>query len=703
MEIVKIVSKELDISELKIINVIKLLDGGATIPFIARYRKEATGNLDEVQLINIRDRNSYWDEFQKRMITILQTIKEQGKLTAQLQEKIKNIKSLSALEDLYLPYKPKRKTKGQIAIEKGLKPLAIYIQKESNDDNIIFRAQTYIKADIQSEEQALDGAVNILAEWISEDSWVRDNLRSQFDRHAEIVGTVKRGKKESGDKYKDYFKFRETIKHIAAHRVLALLRGEKEGVLNIKIEVDEEKAVNNIERVVLRKYSNNSYVLKAIDEAYDRILLPNFDSEFKKVLKEKADIESIKVFAENLKQLLLQSPLGSKNILAIDPGFRSGCKVVVLDKNSSFVYNTTIYPHPPQNKLYEAEEILKKLVNKYQSEAIAVGDGTAGLETEKLCRRIFKDTDIQVFSVNEAGASIYSASEIAREEFPDLDLTVRGAISIGRRLIDPLQELVKIDAKSIGVGQYQHDVNQTLLKKKLIEVVEHSVNHVGVELNTASFPILSYVSGLGPTIAKSIVKYRDENGDFTNRKQLLKVPKLGKKTYEQAAGFLRIETGDNPLDNTIIHPETYPIVKEIANASKVKIEELLVQKAKIDNEAIKELKDRYDHFTLSFILSELQKPTRDPREALKMPEYNDISSIENLYPQMILSGKINNITKFGAFVDIGIKESGLVHISQISNTFIKDIQSVVRLGQQVKVKVLEVDIARKRIQLSMKI
>jgi uncharacterized protein len=486
-----------------------------------------------------------------------------------------------------------------------------------------------------------------------------------------------------------------------AHRILALFRAEKEGIINFSIDVDEERAIENIQHKIKRNYASNKYVNKAVAEAYKRILQPNFESELKKTLKEKADEDSIAVFAENLKQLLLQSPLGAKNILAIDPGFRTGCKLAVLNRNGDFMENTTIFPHPPQNKIEATKKTILHLVDKNKIAAIAVGNGTAGLETEKLCRDLFKATSVEVFSVNEAGASIYSASEIARDEFPDLDLTVRGAISIGRRLIDPLAELVKIDAKSIGVGQYQHDVNQPLLKQKLNEVVASCVNHVGVELNTASYPILAHVSGLGTTLAKNIVAYREDHGNFLERKQLLKVPKMGKKTYEQSAGFLRIEEGKNPLDNTIIHPETYQVVAQLLKLNNSKIEDVIAKDA-INTETIKALKEKYDAYTIDFIVKELQKPTIDPRQPLEEAAYNSIDSIEDLQVGMQLTGTINNITNFGAFVNIGIKESGLVHISEISNTFVSNVQDVVRLNQQVDVKVLSVDLSRKRVQLSMK-
>jgi uncharacterized protein len=527
-------------------------------------------------------------------------------------------------------------------------------------------------------------------------------LRDQFQRYAVATGKVKKGKKEEGEKYADYFEFSEGIKKMASHRILALFRAENEGIINFSILVDEERALENIQRLCDRSYATNSYVNKAISEAYKRILQPNFESEIKKELKERADKESIEVFSENLKQLLLQAPLGAANVLAIDPGFRSGCKVAVLNANGDFLVNETIYPHPPINKKREAEEILGRLSEKYAIEAIAIGNGTAGMETELFCRKLFKGSDIRIFSVNEAGASIYSASEIAREEFAELDLTVRGAISIGRRLMDPLAELVKIDAKSIGVGQYQHDVNQVLLKQKLDEVVMHCVNHVGVEVNTASYPILAYVSGLGPSIAKNIVKYREENGSFKERKQLLKVPKMGAKTYEQAAGFLRIENGINPLDNTIIHPESYSIALALAKNNKTSIEAILEHKEKIDPESVQSLKKDNSPYTVDFIVKELEKPTRDPRASLYEMKSNEVTSINDLHEGMILNGTINNITNFGAFVNIGLKESGLVHVSEISTSYVSDIQKAIKLNQQVRVKVISVDMDRKRIQLSMK-
>lgn len=703
MQIIQILSQELNISEKSIQKTLDLLNDGATVPFIARYRKEATGNLDEVQLINIRDRNNYWTEFEKRKTSILKSIDEQGLLTAQLKEKIETCKDLNELEDLYLPYKPKKQTKGQKAIKAGLKPLAILIQQERFDVKIEQEIPRFVKGEIKSEKDAIAGAINILAEWISENERVRERIRDQFHRFAQVSSKVKRGKDEEGAKYKDYFDYSERFERVAAHRALAILRAEKEGILNLSIEVDQDRAIENIERIVGRNYAENSYSHKAFEEAYKRLLQPQFESELKKEIKEKSDEESIRVFAENLKQLLLQSPLGGKRTLAIDPGYRTGCKVVVMNENGDYKENRTIFPHPPQKQTKEALGILNTLIQAHKIEAIAVGNGTAGLETEKLCRQHFKREGLQIFSVNESGASIYSASEIAREEFPQLDVTVRGAISIGRRLMDPLAELVKIDPKSIGVGQYQHDVNQPLLKQKLDEVVELCVNHVGVELNTASYPILSHVSGLGPALAKNIVAYREEIGGFSTRKDLLKVPKMGQKTYEQAAGFLRIEKGKNPLDNTIIHPESYALVKEIADLHKTSVGAILAKEVQLDPSKNREvLIEKYGAFTVDFVYQELTKPTRDPRKPLKESRYNDIASIEELIPGMLLNGTVNNITNFGAFVDIGLKESGLVHISELADEYVSDVTAFVQLNQQVKVKVKSVDLERKRIGLSMK-
>lgn len=702
MEIVHQIAKELQLKEERIEKVLQLLNEGATVPFMARYRKEMTGNMDEVQLIGIKDRHHYWTEFLKRRETILKSIEEQGLLTDELAARISRAASMTELEDIYLPFRPKKQTKGQKAIKQGLKPLALLIQREDFDFKIDNQAGDFVRGEIKSDKEAIAGAINILAEWVGEDEKVRERIRDQFQRFATVSAVVKKGKDEEGIKYKDYFRYSERYERVAAHRALAIFRAEKEGILNVSIDVDQDRAIENIRRTVGRRYGDNSYVGKVFQEAYKRLLQPSFESEFKKNLKDHADTESIRVFAENLKQLLLQSPLGGKRVLAIDPGYRTGCKLVVLNENGVYQENRTIFPHPPQKNINEATAVLRNLVQAHKIEAIAVGNGTAGLETEKLCRKIFSGGSVQIFSVNEAGASIYSASEIAREEFPKLDVTVRGAISIGRRLMDPLAELVKIDPKSIGVGQYQHDVNQPLLKNKLDEVVEHCVNHVGVELNTASYPILVHVSGLGEVLARNIVDYREANGGFKERKELLNVPKMGKKTFEQAAGFLRIENGINPLDNTIIHPESYGLVKELAKKHGTTVETILNKEVLPDPNKFSELKTEENEYTLDLILRELEKPTRDPRKPLKESRYNEIGSIEDLKSGMILNGTVNNITNFGAFVDIGIKESGLVHVSQLAEGFVSDVLEVVQLNQQVRVKVLSVDMERKRIQLSMK-
>ena len=695
-------SAELNISETAVKTVLNLFSEGATVPFIARYRKEMTGNLDEVQLLDIKNRNQFWIDFEKRKLSIIASIKEQGKFTDEIKNRIENSNSLVELEDIYAPYKQKRLTKGQKAIKNGLKGLALLIKQEEFDFKIDGEVKRYVKGEVKSEKEAIDGAISILAEWVSDDLKLKTRIRDQFERYAILHSTIKKGKDEEAAKYKDYFKFSERIERIASHRALAIMRAEKEGFLKVSIDVDTDRAFENIDRAVGRFYAENSYREKVYKEAYKRVLQPAFESEIKKLVKEKSDTDSINVFAENLRQLLLQSPLGSKPMLAIDPGYRTGCKVAVLSASGEYLENRTIFPHPPQKKSSEAAQVLRNLAESHKVTAIAVGNGTAGLETEKLCRNVFKGGDVQVFSVNEAGASIYSASTIAREEFPQLDITVRGAISIGRRLMDPMAELVKIDPKSIGVGQYQHDVNQVQLKNKLDEIVEHCVNHVGVEINTASYPILAHVSGLSENLAKNIVNYREEIGGFTERSQLLKVPKMGKKTFEQAAGFLRIENGNNPLDNTIIHPESYKIVKEIAKELKIDQSNLIGQQLPVDDAKINLFREKYGEFTIDQIITELEKPTRDPRKPLKASRFNDIECLEDLIPGMELNGTINNITNFGAFVDVGIKESGLVHISELANEFVSDVQAYVVLNQQVKVKVLSVDKERRRLQLSMK-
>jgi len=701
MEIHNQLAKILQLKPNQIAATLRLFNDGCTIPFIARYRKNQTGGLDEVQIASIKEQNEKILEFNKRKEFILKSIQESGKLTEQISDKISQAESLAQLEDIYLPFKPQKLSKGQKAIRAGLKPLALLMKQAEFDFEVEQQIDNFVRGEIKSKKEAIDGAINILAEWISQNEYLRDRVRGQFERHARLSAKIKRGKDQEAQNYKDYFDFNQKLEHLAAHRTLAVLRGEKEGFLNVKIEVDEQKAIENIERVVGRQYKENSFREKVFKETYKRILQPTFESEFKKVIKEQADADSVLVFAKNLRQLLLESPLGSKRILAIDPGFITGCKIAVLDENGTFKETRTIYPHPPQKKQKEAVQLIKNLVESHKVEALAVGNGTAGIETEKMCRSIRFNHEVAIFSVNEAGASIYSASDIARTEFPNLDVTVRGAISIGRRLSDPLAELVKIDPKSIGVGQYQHDVNQTLLKSKLTEVVESCVNHVGVDVNTASYPILSYISGLGEALAKNIVSYRNENGPFNNRKELLKVPKMGAKTYEQAAGFLRIAEGDQPLDNTIIHPESYQLVKDVASKLNKKTADLIGLDLEIPEATVIELIEKYDDFTVELVLKELQKPTRDPRKSKKESGHNQLRSIADVEVGMTLNGKVNNITNFGAFVSLGIKESGLIHITDVAEGYVRDIHEHLHIHQEVQVKVKSVDIDRKRIGLSL--
>lgn len=701
MEITQQLSKTLNLTDQQVTVTLQLLNDGCTIPFISRYRKNQTKGLDEVQVAAVKEGAEKLQEFLKRKEFIQKSITENSQMTEEIQSKIEKATELSQLEDIYLPFKPKKLSKGQKAIRQGLKPLALLLKQAEFDYEIDQQIESFVKGEVKSKKEAIDGAINILSEWIAHNEYVRERIRGQFERHAKLQSKVKRGKDADAQNYKDYFSFEQRLEYLAAHRTLAVLRGEKEGFLNVKIDVDLEKAIQNIERIVGRQYKDNSYKNQIFKEAYKRLLQPSFESEFKKVIKDKADEDSILVFAKNLRQLLLQSPLGGKRILAIDPGFKTGCKVVVLDENGSYKENRVIYPHPPQRKAQEAAQLLKNLVESYKVEAIAIGNGTAGIETEKFCRNLKFKFEVLIFSVNEAGASIYSASSIAREEFPNLDVTVRGAISIGRRLSDPLAELVKIEPKSIGVGQYQHDVNQVALKSKLTEVVESCVNHVGVDVNTASYPILSYISGMGGVLASNVVQYRNEHGPFKNRKELLKVPKMGAKTFEQAAGFLRVSDGTNPLDNTIIHPESYPLAKEIAKSLDSSIEGLIGQSIHLTDNQLGRLKEKYDEYTLDFVLSELQKPTRDPREPRKKSGFNDIRSISDIEVGMKLNGAVNNITNFGAFVSLGIKESGLIHITDVAEGYINDIHEYLHINQQVEVVVKSVDVERKRIGLKL--
>lgn len=698
-----LVQKKLGLSFKSVSATIKLLEDGATIPFIARYRKEMTGSLDEVGIGDIKKAYEDFLALAKRKEFIIKTIKEQGSLTPDLVKKIENCWDDVLVEDYYLPFKKKIKTKGTIAKEKGLEPLAKFIF-ELKPGKIFNEAAKFINDKVKSIEDALEGARYIVAEWISDAPESRDTIRKTFQNTARIRSKVVKKKIKEAEKYTDYFDFSEALKKCPSHRVLAMNRGESEGFLRVKIEVDDETALYHLKRLWLRGYNDAADHLKmGIQDAYKRLLFPSIESEFRKKAKELADEEAINVFSSNLKQLLLASPLGTKKVLALDPGFRTGCKLVVLSKQSDLLEHTAIYPHPPQNKVQESLDIIKKYCDKHDIEAIAVGNGTAGKETMNLLKAFSKERGIELYLVNESGASIYSASKIAREEFPDHDITVRGAVSIGRRLMDPLAELVKIDPKAIGVGQYQHDVNQPNLKKSLEQVVETCVNQVGVNLNTSSQHLLSHVSGLGPTLSSNIVKYRSDNGSFPTRKALLKVPRMGAKAFEQAAGFLRIRESKNPLDNTGIHPESYSIVNKMAKSIKATVADLMGNKTLLQSISLQQfVDDKVGLPTLTDIIRELEKPGLDPRGSAKTINFDDrLNTIEDLKEGMTLTGVVNNITKFGAFVDIGIKESGLVHISKIVNRFIKSPEEVLSLQQEVRVKVMTVDIDRKRISLSM--
>ncbi|MFD0976432.1 Tex family protein [Salinimicrobium gaetbulicola] len=687
-------------------NTLKLIDEGGTIPFIARYRKEMTGNLDELQIEKISRLKDEFDELEKRRKSILKLIEEEGALTPELEQKIKEAMELSRLEDLYLPYKKTRKTRADVAKELGLEPLARILMAQ-NSPNISKVAERYVGSKVTSVEEAISGAKDIAAEWINEHQLVRSKLRRLFQLKGIITSKVikKKSEVDEAQKYKSYFDWDEGIRNIASHRLMAIMRAHKEGFVRLKVDVDKEKAFDLTSGIILKDQQNSCtpFVQEAIEDSLKRLLLPALSNEALSEAKEKADEEAIRVFAENLRQLLMAPPLGGKRILAIDPGFKSGCKVVCLDDHGDLKHNETIYPHPPQREQAIASKKIKSLVNAYNIEAIAIGNGTASRETEFFVKKIPFDRDVQVFVVNEAGASVYSASKIARAEFPNFDVTVRGAVSIGRRLADPLAELVKIDPKSIGVGQYQHDVDQVKMKKELDRVVESCVNKIGVNVNTASGALLSYVSGVGPSLAENIIAYRSEAGGIGSRDELLKVPRLGAKAFEQAAGFLRISDPKNPLDNSSVHPESYKVVEKMARDLGVKVKELIGNKDllnRIDPENY--ISEQTGIFTLKDIISELEKPGVDPRKSAKVFEFDpNVKTIADLRSGMKLPGIVNNITNFGCFVDIGIKESGLVHISKLANEFISDVNSVVKLHQHVQVTVLEVDESRKRVQLSM--
>jgi len=680
--------------------VLSLFEEGATIPFIARYRKDKTGNLDEVQIQQIQEQHKFLKEFTERKTFIEKTITEQGKMTDVLQQKLDAATTFNELEDIYLPYKPKRKTKAQTAKENGLEPLAIKLL-EQKDFDVLAEAATFINEKVKTVDEALQGARDIIAEQVNENANIRARLRKFFEERALVKSSVMKDKETEGVKFKDYFDFSEPVHKIPSHRILAILRGFTEGILKMSIEPEEELAIELIEEDLVKGMNDaTSQLKKAIKEAYKRLLQPSLETEFRSQLKQKGDEEAITVFAENLRQLLLSSPLGSKRILAIDPGYRTGCKIVCLDEKGELQTTDLIYIHEP-GKIFSSEQTIRHLVNAFKTETIAIGDGTAGRETEQFIKKL--NLGLPIFLVNEDGASVYSASEVAREEFPDKDVTVRGAVSIGRRLMDPLAELVKIDPKSIGVGQYQHDVNQIRLKERLDQTVVSCVNQVGVNLNTASKHLLSYVSGINSGIAENIVKYRNEIGRFKNRKQLLKVTRLGDKAFEQCAGFLRINDGENALDKSSVHPEAYAVVEQMASDLNVKVEELIGNETIIKQITPKKyVSEQIGELTINDILKELLKPGLDPRSEIQSFEYANIFSIEEVSPGMVVPGIVTNLTRFGAFIDIGVKQDGLVHVSEISHEYITDPAEKLKLNDKVQVKVVEVDIARKRIALSIK-
>lgn len=702
---VTLIAQALQAGVRQIEQTLALLDGGATIPFISRYRKEATGGMDEVQVEEIKDRYERLQETSKRKSTILSSIEEQGKLTDDLRNRIENSWDATELEDIYLPYKPRRRTRAEIARQQGLEPLARILLAQ-NEPFPSQRATRFIKGEIADEESALKGACDIIAEWVSENEQSRQAVRAQFARDAIITSKVVKGKESEGDKYRDYFDWSEPLRKCSSHRLLAIRRGESEGFLKVSISpADDERCTDRLLRQYIKgKNESSHWVEQSVKDSYKRLIKPSIETEFAALSKEKADTEAIRIFAENLRQLLLAPPLGQKRVLGIDPGFRTGCKIVCLDAQGNLLHNETIYPHPPQQDKSGAARKIVHLVEAYKIEAIAIGNGTASRETESFITQLRFDRKVQVFVVSENGASIYSASKIARDEFPDKDVTVRGAVSIARRLIDPLAELVKIEPRSIGVGQYQHDVDQGKLKKSLDQTVENCVNAVGVNVNTASRHLLTYISGLGPQLAQNIVDYRREHGDFKSRKELLKVPRMGEKAFEQSAGFLRIEHAANPLDNSAVHPESYPIVEQMAKDLKCSVQDL------IDNKELRLLINLDKYITkkaglptLKDIMDELEKPGRDPRQCIRVFEFDpNIRTIQDLKEGMVLPGIVTNITNFGCFVDIGIKENGLVHVSQLADRYVSDPTEIVSIHQHVSVKVIGVDTERKRVQLSMK-
>ena len=705
-KIAELVSKELNLNFNSVSNTIHLLDDGATIPFISRYRKEATGNLDDVAVQSVEQRLSYYRELEKRKATILKTIEAQGQLTDELAAKVMNCWDATALEDIYMPFKPKRRTRAQVAREHGLEPLAKIIMAQNSRD-IVSKAEKFVNGDtVTTPQDAISGAQDIIAEWISENTAVRNSVRRIFRHEAVLRSHFVKGKEIEGRNYENYYEYSRPLRHVQSHQLLAIRRGEKEGFLKVEISINDDKAIDNIARIVVKGSGEASTLVEeALTDSYKRLILPSIESEFASISKEKADDEAIGTFTANVRQLLFAPPLGHKRVLAIDPGQRTGCKVVCLDEQGNLLHNDVIYPTAPHYDTDGARKKLLSLTEAYKIRAIALGNGTASRETEQFLKRIRWNRDIDVFVVSENGASIYSASKIARDEFPDKDVTVRGAVSIGRRLIDPLAELVKIDPKSIGVGQYQHDVDQTKLRQALEFTVESCVNSVGVNVNTASPELLTYVSGLGPVLAQNIVDYRAENGDFRSRSEILNVPKMGTKTFTMSAGFLRIPGADNPLDNSAVHPERYDLVNRMAQDCGCSVEELIKDSGKREQVDLKRyVTQDVGMPTLTDIMRELEKPGRDPRSTVEVVEFDDnVRTIKDLHEGMELNGIVTNVAQFGAFVDIGVHENGLVHISQLSNRRVNNPHEVVKTGQKVRVKVLGVDLERKRISLTMKL
>ena len=705
LSIIRVISSVTGIPEKSVTGTIKLLDEGATIPFISRYRKEVTGGLDEVKIQSIAEQNEALKELEKRKEYIKKVIDETGNLNQELATKIDSCWNANELEDIYLPFKPKRKTRAETARSLGLEPLAKIIMAQ-HSDNIDTRAKSFVRADVPDTETAINGACDIIAEWISEDRRARNAARASFKASAHIASHVIKGKETEGEKYRNYFDCSDFLPRIASHRMLAMLRGQKEGILKLSVTTDDQRAIDSIKRIFVRNSASaaSSLVAKTVEDSFKRLIRPSIETEFLAAAKEKSDNEAVNTFAQNVRQLLFAPPLGKKRILAIDPGFRTGCKVVCLDQQGNLLHDCVIYPTPPRNDTANAAKSLIQLADRYNIDAIALGNGTASRETEVFLRTVKFNHEIKTYVVSENGASVYSASQIARDEFPDKDVTVRGAVSIGRRLLDPLAELVKIDPKSIGVGQYQHDVDQSKLKNALSFVVESCVNSVGVNVNTASLQLLSYVSGLGPALAKNIIAYRTENGDFTSRSELMKVPRMGEKAFKLSAGFLRIPLSSNPLDNSAVHPERYALVAQMANDCHCSVAQLISDpdtRAKID--LTRYVTDDVGMPTLNDIMAELEKPGRDPREDFSQIEFDEkIHSIEDLQPGMTLNGIVTNITQFGIFVDIGVHVSGLVHISEMSDQYISHPSQVANINDHVTVRVLDVDSSRNRISLTMK-